>query len=117
LFSPHIQSGRLKAIGITSPKRHPQLPGVATVAEQVMPGFEAEAWWGLLAPVNTPAPILTRVHAEVTKALKTPALQQHLDQQALGVVASSPEEFQKFLVNEVERWARVVRDNKIKPGE
>ena len=117
LFSPHIQSGRLKAIGITSPRRHPQFPNVATVAEQVMPGFEAEAWWGLLAPVNTPAPILTRMHAEVTKALKTPALQQHLDQQSLAVTASSPDEFQRFLVNEVERWARVVRDNKIKPGE
>ncbi|MCE9638618.1 MAG: tripartite tricarboxylate transporter substrate binding protein [Betaproteobacteria bacterium] len=117
LFSPHIQSGRLKAIGITSPKRHPQFPNVATVAEQVMPGFEAEAWWGLLAPVNTPVTILTRMHAEVTKALKTPALQQHLDQQSLAVTASSPDEFQKFLVNEVERWARVVRDNKIKPGE
>ena len=117
LLSPHIQSGRLKAIGITSPKRHPQFPGVATVAEQAMPGFDAEAWWGLLAPVNTPAPILTRMHAEVTKALKTPAIQQHLDQQALAVVASSPDEFAKFLASEVERWARVVRDNKIKPGE
>jgi tripartite-type tricarboxylate transporter receptor subunit TctC len=117
LFSPYIQSGRLKAIAITSAKRHPQLPDVATVAEQVMPGFEAEAWWGLLAPVNTPAPILTRMHAEVTKALRVPAMQQHLDQQALIVSASSPDEFQKFLVNEVERWARVVRDNKIKPGE
>ena len=67
--------------------------------------------------MNTPAPILTRMHAEVTKALKTPALQQHLDQQSLVVTASTPDEFQKFLVNEVERWGRVVRDNKIKPGE
>ena len=117
LFSPHIRSGRLKAIGITSPKRHPQYPGVATVAEQALPGFDAEAWWGLLAPVGTPAPILTRMHAEVTKALKIPALQQHLDQQALTVVASSPDEFGKFLANEVERWARVVRDNKINAGE
>ena len=82
-----------------------------------MPGFDAEAWWGLLAPANTPAPILTRMHAEVTKALKVPAMQQHLDQQALTVVASSPDEFGKFLANEVERWARVVRDNKIKAGE
>jgi tripartite-type tricarboxylate transporter receptor subunit TctC len=117
LFSPHIESKRLKAIGITSPKRHPKLPEVATVAEQVMPGFDAEAWWGLLAPLNTPAPILGRMHAEVVKALKTPALQQHLDQQALAVTASSPDEFQKFLTNEVERWARIVRDNKIKAGE
>jgi tripartite-type tricarboxylate transporter receptor subunit TctC len=57
------------------------------------------------------------MHAEVTKALKVPALQQHLDQQSLTVVASSPEEFNRFLVNEVERWARVVRDNKIRAGE
>jgi tripartite-type tricarboxylate transporter receptor subunit TctC len=117
LFSPHIESKRLKAIGITSPKRHPKLPEVPTVGEQVMPGFDAEAWWGLLAPVNTPAPILARMHAEVVKALKTPALQQHLDQQALAVTASSPEDFRKFLTNEVERWARVVRDNKIQAGE
>jgi tripartite-type tricarboxylate transporter receptor subunit TctC len=117
LFSPHIQSRKLKALGITSPTRHPQLPEVATVAEQAMPGFEAEAWWGLLAPVNTPAQITARMHAEVTGALKTPALQQHLNQQALTVVASSPDAFGKFLANEVARWARVVRDNKIKAGE
>jgi tripartite-type tricarboxylate transporter receptor subunit TctC len=82
-----------------------------------MPGFDAEAWWGLLAPANTPAPILSRMHAEVTKALKIPAVQQHLDVQALTVVASSPEEFGKFLANEVERWSRVVRTNKIKAGD
>jgi tripartite-type tricarboxylate transporter receptor subunit TctC len=117
LFMPHIQSGRLRPIAITSPQRHPQLPNVATVAEQAMPGFDAEAWWGLLAPLNTPAPVLVRMHAEVTKALKTPALQQHLDQQALGVIASSPDAFQKFLVSEVERWGRVVRENKIMAGE
>ena len=117
LFAPHIQSGKLKAIGMTSAQRHPQYPDVATVAEQALPGFAAEAWWGLLAPVNTPAAIVTRMHAEVTKALRAPAMRQQFDQQALTVTASSPEELQKFLVNEVERWARVVRDNRIKAGE
>jgi len=117
LLAPHIQSGRLKAIGITSPRRHPQYPNVETVAERALPGFDAEAWWGLLAPTNTPAPIITRMHAEVTKALRAPAMKQNFDQQALTVVASSPEEFGKFVANEVERWARVVRDNKIKAGE
>src|SRR5215212_149970 len=112
-----IEWKSLKEMGIILPKRHMKVRGVGTVAEQVMPGFDAEAWWGLLAPVNTPAPILARMHAEVVKALKAPALQQHLDQQALAVTASSPDEFQKFLGNEVERWARVVRDNKIKAGE
>lgn len=117
LLSPHIQSGRLKAIGITSPQRHPQYPNVETVAERALPGFDAEAWWGLLAPTNTPAPIMTRMHAEFTKALRAPAMKQHFDQQALTIVASSPEEFGKFVASEVERWARVVRDNKIKAGE
>jgi tripartite-type tricarboxylate transporter receptor subunit TctC len=117
LFSPSIQAQRLKAIGITSPKRHPQYPQVATVAEQALPGFEAEAWWGLLAPANTPQAILTRMNAEVTKALKAPAVQQPLDQQALTVIASSPEEFGKFLAYEVERWGRVVRENRIKAGD
>jgi tripartite-type tricarboxylate transporter receptor subunit TctC len=117
LLAPHIQSGKLKAIGITSAQRHPQYPNVATVAQSVLPGFDAEAWWGLLAPSNTPAPIITRMHAEVTKALRAPAMQQHFDQQALTVVASSPEELGRFIANEVERWARVVRDNKIQAGE
>ena len=117
LFSPYLQYGKLKAIGITSLRRHPQYPNVATVAEQSLAGFDAEAWWGLLAPLNTPAAIMTRMHAEVTKALRAPAMQQHFDSQALAVIASAPEEFQRFLVNEVERWARVVRDNRIKAGE
>ncbi len=117
LLTPHLQSGKLKPIAITSPKRHPKLPNVATVAEQVMPGFDAEAWWGFLAPVNTPAPIVPRMHAEISKALKVPAIQQQLDQQALVVIASTPDEFGKFLASEVERWARVVRDNQIKAGE
>jgi tripartite-type tricarboxylate transporter receptor subunit TctC len=117
LFAPHLQTGKLKAIGITSLKRHPQYPGVATVAEEALPGFDAEAWWGLLAPANTPAVIITRMHGEVSKALRAPPMRQHFDQQALTVTASSPAELQAFLVNEVERWARVVRDNKIKGGD
>lgn len=117
LLSPSIQANKLKPIGITSPRRHPQFPDVATVAEQALPGFDAEAWWGLLAPTNTPAPILSRMHAEWSKALKIQSVQQHLEQQALTVVASSPEEFGRFLANEVERWARVVRANKIKAGD
>jgi tripartite-type tricarboxylate transporter receptor subunit TctC len=117
LFAPHLQTGKLKAIGITSLKRHPQYPGVATVAEEALPGFDAEAWWGLLAPANTPAAIITRMHGEVSKALRAPPMRQHFDQQALTVTASSPAELQAFLVNEVERWARVVRDNKIKGGD
>lgn len=117
LLSPSIQAQRLKPIAMTSPKRHPQYPDVATVAEQGVPGFDAEAWWGLLAPVNTPAPILSRMHAEFGKALKVPAIQQHLEQQALTLVVSSPEEFGKFVAAEVERWARVVRENKIKAGD
>jgi len=117
LMSPHIKSGKLKAIGITSPKRFPQFADVPTIAEQALPGFDAEAWWGLLAPTKTLAPILARMHAEVTNALKVPAIQQHLDQQSLTVYASSPEEFGRFLASEVERWARVVRANKISAGE
>ncbi len=117
LFSPHLQSGKLRAIGITSQQRHPKYPDVGTVAEQALPGFEAESWWGLLAPANTPPTIIGRMNAEVAKALRAPAMRQHFDQQALSVTASSPEELQKFLVAEVERWARVVRNNNIKGGD
>jgi tripartite-type tricarboxylate transporter receptor subunit TctC len=87
------------------------------MAEQGFPGFEAYAWWGVLAPANTPKPILDRMNAELVKALALPAVRDKLTQQGMDIVASTPEVFAKFVSGEMERWGKVVRDNKIKAGE
>ena len=117
LLSPHMQAKKLRAIGVTSAARHPQYPDVPTVAEQGVPGFAVDTWWGMHAPANTPPAIISRMNAEMIKAFKIPNVQQQLDLQSLTIVASSPEEYGKFLAAEVARWARVVKENKIKAGD
>ena len=117
LLSPHIGSKALRPLAVTGSARAPQFPDVPTLAEQGFKGFEAYAWWGVLAPIRTPQPILDRMHAELVKVLKTPAAAERLTAQGMDIVASSPAEFAKFLYGEIERWGKVVRDNRIKPGD
>lgn len=117
LWAPHIASGRLRALAVTSPKRMPQLPDVPTIAEQGWPNFEAQAWWGMLGPANLPAHVVSRMNAEMAKALKIPAVQERLTEMGVQVMASSPEDFGKFIGNEVNRWGKVVRENGIKAGQ
>jgi tripartite-type tricarboxylate transporter receptor subunit TctC len=117
LWAPHIASGRLRALAVTSPKRMPQLPDVPTVAEQGLPDFEAQAWWGMLGPTGIPPEIVTRMNTELAKVLKIPAVQERLSQMGVQVTASKPDEFGKFIRNEVDRWGKVVRENNIKAGQ
>lgn len=117
LLSPHVQSGKLRALAVTSSTRFAQLPDVPTVAEQGVLGVSAEAWWGLLAPAKTPAPIVARMHAEFAKALRNPAVNEKLTQQGVVLTMDGPDELAKFVANEVERWGKVVRDNKITAGQ
>ena len=117
LWAPHLASGRIRALAVTSPKRMAQLPDVPTLIESGVAGFTVEAWWGVLAPAGTPAPIIARMNAEIARALKIPAVQERLNQMGVDVAASSPEELGRFVAAEVNRWATVVRDNKIKAGE
>jgi tripartite-type tricarboxylate transporter receptor subunit TctC len=115
--APDVKSGALRPLAVTSAKRLPSMPNVGTVAEQGFPGFAAYAWWGILAPAGTPKPILDRMHAEVTKVLNNKEARERLSAQGMDIVASSPAEFSKFVSGEVERWAKVVKDNNIKAGE
>ena len=117
LWAPHLASGRLRALAVTSPKRMAQLPDVPTIAESGVPGFDAEAWWGVLAPAGTPAAIVSRMNAELAKALRIPAVQERMVQMGVVVSASTADELGRFVAGEVNRWAAVVRDNKIKAGE
>ena len=117
LFSPHIRSGVLVPLAVTSASRDPALPDVPTVAEQGLPGFEALAWWGLLAPARTPAPIIQRMNAEVQRLLREPQIRDRLAAQGMKLVASSPEEFSRFLDPQMARWASVVKEYGIRAGD
>lgn len=117
LVNPHVRAGKLRALAVTSTKPSPAMPGVETVAEQGVSGFSALSWWGVIAPASTPAPIVRRLNEELAKALKNPDVAEKLRGQGMDIVGSSPEEMTRFMAGEVERWAKVVKDNRIKAGD
>ena len=117
LLSPHIRSGMLMPLAVTSAGRDPALPDVPTVAEQGLPGFEALAWWGLLAPARTPPPIIQRMNAEILRLLREPQIRDRLAAQGMNIVASSPEDFSRFLDPQMARWASVVKEYGIRAGD
>ena len=105
---PHVKSGRLKALGISSLKRSPLAPEIPAVAETV-PGFEYATWYGMLAPAGTPGKIITRIQTDTARALKTPHLQERLAAQGLEIFGTSPPEFERFLGVEIAKWDKVIR--------
>src|SRR5262245_6060116 len=107
----HVKSGRLRALAVTSAKRSPELPAVPTVAESGYPGFEANTWYGLLAPAGTPAPVISRLNAEVNRALATPEVRQKLASEGGETLGGSPAQFAAFLAAEHAKWGRVVRES------
>jgi tripartite-type tricarboxylate transporter receptor subunit TctC len=111
-FFPHIAAGALRPLAVTSAKRFPQLPDTPTLRELGIP-VDAEAWWGMLAPAKTPPDIIARMHAALSKALQEPAVQKSLSEQGVIYRVSTPEAFGEFIDNEITRWAKVVKDNKI----
>ncbi|MEW5881262.1 MAG: tripartite tricarboxylate transporter substrate binding protein [Pseudomonadota bacterium] len=117
LVNPHVKSGKLRALAVTSRRADPSLPGAAPLVDQGVPGFEALAWWGVFAPAGTPQPIVRRMHEELAKALKVPAVAERLTGQGMEIVGAGPEQLDRFVRAEIDRWAKVVRDNKIKAGD
>jgi tripartite-type tricarboxylate transporter receptor subunit TctC len=112
---PHIDSKRLRPLVVTTSKRSPNLPDVPTVAESGYPGFEAPAWWAILAPAKTPPEIIKRMNEEVNKALRSPEVAKKLDTQGIDVVGGTPEAARVFIERQIDTWAKVVKDNNIKP--
>ncbi len=117
LVTPHVKAGKLKALAVTSLKPTPQFPGVKPMAEQGVPGFSALAWWGVIAPAGTPPALVQRMHDELAKALKVPAVAEKLTSQGMDLVAGSPQEMDKFLRGEIARWAEVVKKGNIRAGD
>ncbi|MGZ8154601.1 MAG: Bug family tripartite tricarboxylate transporter substrate binding protein [Burkholderiales bacterium] len=112
---PHIQSRRIRALGVAAPQRLPQVPDVPTLDQAGLKNFEAGSWYGIMAPAGTPREILTKLHAELVNALKVPEVQQRITDLAAHVIGNTPGEFRQQIVRERERWARVVKEAGIKP--
>jgi tripartite-type tricarboxylate transporter receptor subunit TctC len=106
---PHIRAGRLKALALTTARRVPQLPDVPTIAETVVPGYEAVGWSGLVAPAGTPPAILERINIDVGQALRDPAIIKRIED--MGAIASptSRDEFGAFISSEIAKWREVVQ--------
>src|SRR5882724_2145018 len=104
---PHIKSGKLRALAVTSLERSPVAPEVPTVAESGYPGFEALAWHGILAPAKTPPAVIKKLNEEIVKALADPATKALLVNQAMQTVGSTPEEFAAFIQKDIAIWKGV----------
>ncbi len=109
---PHINSGRLRALGVTSKTEAAQLPGVPPVAK-TLPGFENTGWFGIVAPAGTPKDIVQKVYRDTKKALEATDLKARLYVQGLAPVGNSPEEMGKAMKEETALWAKVVKERKI----
>jgi len=114
---PHIQSGRLRLLAVSSDKRVATFPEVPTVAESGMPGFLTGSWQGVLAPAGTPPEIIARLHAEISRALKSPDVIEKLAVQGTEPRYTSPAETAKALQSERERLVKLIRDTGFKPGQ
>jgi len=114
LIKPHIDAGRVVPLVITSPKRSKDLPQVPTVAESGFPGFDAPAWWGVIAPANTPADVVAKMNQAIITVLKQEDIAQKLNGQGIDIIAGGPEVFTPFLRKQMNTWGQFVIQNKIK---
>jgi tripartite-type tricarboxylate transporter receptor subunit TctC len=111
---PHIRSGKLKALGTGGAKRSPALPDVPTVAEAGVPGYEANNWWGLVAPAATPPTVVKKLNTEIAAILATPETQKWFVSEGGEAVSRTPEEFRKWILSEMAKWGKVVKQAGIK---
>ncbi len=107
--APHIKSGTLRALAVTTPQRNPAFPNVPTAIEAGVPGYDFASWGGLFAPARTPREIVTRLNAEVAKALQSEDLRRRFEEMGLIAKPSAPEEFGQFLQSEMNRWKGLVK--------
>ncbi len=114
VLSPHVKSGKLRAIAVTGDKRSQSMPDVPALSEQGFPGFSALAWRGVLGPAGIPQPIVAKFNGALAKVLNEPQVRAQLDEQlGMDLVVSSPVQLQKFVAGEMARWGKVVKENNI----
>ena len=106
---PHIKAGKLLALAVTGTQRQPTVPEVPTMAEGGVPGYESTGWFGLVAPAGTPASIITRLNAEIVAALADPEIAKAMRAQGVEPAPTKPEEFERFIKSETQKWAKVIK--------
>lgn len=113
--APHARAGRLRALGVASLNRSPVMPDVPTIAESGLPGFEASAWYGLLAPGGTPRAIVDRLFGEIIGSMQSAAVRERLRGEAYELPIDTPDQFAAVIRAELAKWAPIVKDAGLKP--
>jgi tripartite-type tricarboxylate transporter receptor subunit TctC len=108
---PLVKAGKLRAIAVTTAQRSPALPDLPTMAEAGLPGYEAAAWFGVLAPAGTPREVIMRLNGAIVKALATPEMREKLAGQGAVAIGDTPEHFAAYIQAEIAKWAKVIRDS------
>ncbi|MEO7726216.1 MAG: tripartite tricarboxylate transporter substrate-binding protein, partial [Burkholderiales bacterium] len=108
-MTPHVKSGRVRGLAVSSPRRSPALPDLPTIAEAGVPGYDATTWTGIVAPAGVPKAIVAKLNTEINSALATPALREKLLAIGSEPVMSTPMEFGEFIRRENAKWADVVK--------
>ncbi len=105
---PHVQSGRLRGLAVTTEKRSPAVPQIPTIAEAALPGYAVTTWHGLLAPAGTPRDVVNRLSSEAAKALQNPDVREKFASQGVDPISSTPEQFAALMKSELDKWRRVI---------
>lgn len=113
---PHIRSGRVRALGVTTAQRAKSIPEIPTIAEGGVPGYDVNHWFGALAPAKTDRKILEQLHAALVKIMSTNEVIAALDKAGTDAVTQSPREFDAYLRSEIARWSKVIREAGINPN-
>jgi tripartite-type tricarboxylate transporter receptor subunit TctC len=106
---PHVKSGKLRALAVTSPKRSPLAPELPTMIESGMPGFDISAWYVMFAPANVPKDVMQRLNAEINKAIEDPELRRTLGEQGVEFTGGTSADADKFVHGEIARWAKIIK--------
>ena len=114
-IQPHVQSGAVRGIAVTTPKRAPSQPDLPTISEAALPGYDANTWGGILAPAGTPKDIVAKLNAEINKALASEDVRSKLLANSIDIQGGTPERFGDYIKAEVEKWGRITQEAGIKP--
>jgi len=107
---PHVQAGRLRALAVTGPKQTPLVPGIPTVSESGVPGFNMTSWWGMFGPAGVPQPVVTRLNTELVRILKLPEVQKTFATLGVDAATSTPEELGALVRSEVPKYAKLISE-------
>ena len=115
LIAPHLKSGTLKGLAVTSKERSTTLPELPTMIEAGVPGYQAGTWYGILAPAGTPGPIVARLHGELVKILGTPDIRTQFAVQGIEPAGGTGEQFATLIREDLAKWGKVIKEGNIKP--